>query len=715
MLTNLRFARRAWPTCMLLTWLLLLPPSAKGAEPPALPLQDGDVSIDAQEWPLQPGPRQIKIRVHYPYRKLANVDSRSGLMLSLHNWGGVDCVGTADPVFLADRYNVVAICVNYLQSGKVSIDGPEPYDCGYLQALDALRALYYVRSALQAQGVKFCPARTYATGGSGGGNVSLMANKLAPRTFACIVDLCGMVRLSDDIAFHLPGGSDLDARYSRDPAHPYYLSIDDQEVRDTSCPEHLATMRDQGNTCRVIVVHGSDDTTCPTEDARHLVNLLRGAGLSVEPHFVTPSDLDGKVFTSSGHALGDRTQIVDRVAGKYLDPASPDVLLREGASDFERGDDDLRYRTSHGEFVISYRQGYPVGRFERQPAVPSYPDHHDLAYYVDDQGLRRPVRSSEDWALRRRHIQGAIEQVMGHFPSPTMRVPLEVRVEEETNVGTITRRKLSFQSDPTDRVRAWLFLPRHAAAERLPAVLCLHQTTTAGKDEPAGLAGDKSLHYALRLAELGYVTLAPDYPSLGEHDYDFDARHDYQSGSMKAIWDNVRAVDLLDSLAEVDPSRIGCLGHSLGGHSAMFTAVFEPRIGVIVSSCGFTRFDRDDVPSWNGRRYMPRIETHYQNRADLLPFDFTEIVGAFAPRPFLACAALRDDDFDVTGVREIMADANAVYRLFERPKAQAVDRSSRLQAYYPDAPHSFPADAWDVTVQFLEKHLRRTASNEEEH
>lgn len=30
-----------------------------------------------------------------------------------------------------------------------------------------------------------------------------MANKLVPRTFACVVDMCGMKKLSDDVAFDL--------------------------------------------------------------------------------------------------------------------------------------------------------------------------------------------------------------------------------------------------------------------------------------------------------------------------------------------------------------------------------------------------------------------------------------------------------------------------------------------------------------------------------
>src|SRR5438552_18279287 len=115
---------------------------------------------------------------------------------------------------------------------------------------------------------------------------------------------------------------------------------------------------------------------------------------------------------------------------------------------------------------------------------------------------------------------------------------------------------------------------------------------------------------------------------------------------MRAIWRKLRGVDLLRALREVAPARLGVIGHSLGGHNTMFTAAFEPRLKVLVSSCGFCRFHKDDVPSWNGPRYMPRIATLYKNSADLMPFDFPEVVGTFAPRPFPACAATKDHDFD---------------------------------------------------------------------
>ena len=215
-------------------------PAARTAQWPALPDRDSSVELPAQEWPLRPGSRTIRVLVHFPRGRLDAVNAETGLMLSLHNWGGVDCVGTADPQVLAERLNVVALCVNYVQSGqKDSITGPEPYDYGYLQGLDALRSLWWLRDRMLAGKHPFDNGRIYSTGGSGGGNVTLMANKLAPRTFTCIVDMCGMKKLSDDIAYNLEGGSRLNARWTRDAQHPYYLRADikscDSSAAQSTC------------------------------------------------------------------------------------------------------------------------------------------------------------------------------------------------------------------------------------------------------------------------------------------------------------------------------------------------------------------------------------------------------------------------------------------------------------------------------------------------
>jgi acetyl esterase/lipase len=336
---------------------------------------------------------------------------------------------------------------------------------------------------------------------------------------------------------------------------------------------------------------------------------------------------------------------------------------------------------------------------ERQ--VPNYREHLDLSYYLDAQGIRHPIRTPADWEIRRRHLLAQVQSVMGPLPDRTKLAPLEVKTVEETVVGEIVRRKIEYTTEPGYRLRAFLMMRRDRPAARSPAILCLHQTVRIGKEEPAGLGGNPNLHYARHLAERGYVTLAPDYPSFGEREYDFAPEHGYLSGSMKAIWDNMRGVDLLQSLPEVDPERIGCMGHSLGGHNTMFTALFDTRIKALVSNCGFTRFHKyyeGKLVGWTSPRYMPRIANVHQNNPDLVPFDFTEIVAAFAPRPFLASSPLRDDNFEVSGVRDVIASALPIYTLYGKP--------DNLQANYPDCAHDFPEEVRDVAYRFFDKHLK---------
>ncbi len=235
---------------------------------------------------------------------------------------------------------------------------------------------------------------------------------------------------------------------------------------------------------------------------------------------------------------------------------------------------------------------------------PPYPDHTRLLVVRDAQGNERPVTTAADWEIRRGHILAHLQEVMGPLPGKERRVAVDVRVSETHQERGYTRQKISFASEPGDRVPAWLLIPDGGngdANKRRPAMLCLHQTIAIGKDEPAGLGTNPDLDYARELAEQGYVTIAPDYPNIGEYQRDVYAMG-YASASMKTIWNNIRAVDVVTERPDVDAGRIGVIGHSLGGHNAIFTALFEPRIRAIVSSCGFNAFPdyfRGDIAGWS--------------------------------------------------------------------------------------------------------------------
>jgi acetyl esterase/lipase len=288
-------------------------------------------------------------------------------------------------------------------------------------------------------------------------------------------------------------------------------------------------------------------------------------------------------------------------------------------------------------------------------------------------------------------------------------VPLDIEVVEEHKGDGFVRRKIAYHTDDANhRVRAWLLIPTDQSqpsnvsglSTKHPAMLCLQQTTEKGKDSPVGLSDHPTLHYALELAKRGYVTISPDYPSFGEYPYDFDADN-YISGSMKAIYDNMRAVDVLQSLPEVDGERIGAIGHSLGGHNSLFTVVFDTRIKAVVTSCGFTSFHKykgGDLHGWSGPRYMPLVATKYNFSPDQMPFDFSEILGAIAPRAIFVNAPLHDDNFDVEGVRDVVKSARPIFELLGAPK--------NLQVVYPDAAHDFPDAQREAAYKFLDAVLK---------
>ena len=106
--------------------------------------------------------------------------------------------------------------------------------------------------------------------------------------------------------------------------------------------------------------------------------------------------------------------------------------------------------------------------------APTYSEHQDLTYYLGDSGQKQPVKTKEDWQIRRGHILANLHKVMGDLPRPEKPVPLDMQVLEEANVGDLIRKKISYHTDSAKRiVTAYLFLPPGDA--KLPAVLSLRR------------------------------------------------------------------------------------------------------------------------------------------------------------------------------------------------------------------------------------------------
>lgn len=337
--------------------------------------------------------------------------------------------------------------------------------------------------------------------------------------------------------------------------------------------------------------------------------------------------------------------------------------------------------------------------FAQKERPPFYTDKLNLLSYLDSNGKATPVKTAADWQKRRDHVLANLQLVMGDLPAAN-KVPLDLKVEGEEKLEKVIRKKVSFAVGKDDRVTAYLLVPRDLKG-KLPAMLCLHQTTKIGSGEPAGVGGLPNLRYALELAERGYVTLAPDYPNFGGYKIDMYAQG-YASATMKGVINHIRGVDVLQALPEVDGDRIGCIGHSLGGHNTLFVTAFEPRIKLAVTSCGFNSFAKyrkGHLADWSHKGYMPKIASEYGNAASKVPFDFTEILGVIAPRPVFVNAPRKDNDFEVEGVPDCVTAAAPVYKLLGAP--------DRVEVVHPDAGHDFPPDVRLKAYAFIDRHLRK--------
>lgn len=278
--------------------------------------------------------------------------------------------------------------------------------------------------------------------------------------------------------------------------------------------------------------------------------------------------------------------------------------------------------------------------FEVAPVLSSWSD------------LTEGIETPHDWQQRKAILRTRYLELIRDQYKPA-RPPLTLEIHEDVIIdGRYRRQLVSYAVEADERAHAYLGIPL-GLDQPAPAVVALHGTFPEGARQAAGLVDSPDKAYLDHLCRRGYVVIAPEHfvsghriPPEGSYDTTrFHEKHPEWTAVGKFTFEHSIAIDVLETLADVDATKIGALGHSLGGHGTIFLAAYDERIAAAACNCGASFFRHNpSVTDWSRDRWYVYFKPLRAGllRGELPPIDFHEIIALIAPRPFLDVSGLND-------------------------------------------------------------------------
>lgn len=248
---------------------------------------------------------------------------------------------------------------------------------------------------------------------------------------------------------------------------------------------------------------------------------------------------------------------------------------------------------------------------------------------------------------------------------------VEYQMLESVKEDGYTRQKIEYDSDG-DKVSAFLLLPETLGNN--PAILINHQHNREhhlGKSEVCGLGGNHLQAFGPELAKRGFVVLAPDAICFEERrkdpsveGFDFWQHFDEMCYRIlkgeylmkKVLEDAMNGITLLSNLAFVDNTRIGTLGHSMGGNTVLFLSALDERIAFSCASgsaCTYENRMKNNVGI-----EMSSVIPNFYNK-----YDIDDLVSCVAPRRLLIVSA--EDDKYSKNADYIVEKASTVFSKYD--------------------------------------------------
>jgi len=310
----------------------------------------------------------------------------------------------------------------------------------------------------------------------------------------------------------------------------------------------------------------------------------------------------------------------------------------------------------------------------------------------------RAPATLEEWAKHEAELRKNLLAAWGGtacFPEKPCDLDAQQHGEPLKRDG-YTVEKITIQTRPGVRMTANLYVPDAARKKKAPAILQVHGHWKGAKQDPVVQSR------CIGAAKLGFVVLCVDAfgagergvgTALGEYHGDMTAATLLPLGlplSGLQVYENMRAVDYLETRPEVDKEKIGITGASGGGNQTMYAGAWDKRFRCVVPVCSVGTY----------QSYLGQACCMCEVVPGALKFiEEWGVLALTAPRPLMVVNATKDAiQFSVGEAKKSLALTAPVYKLLGKP--------DNLHHAVFEGPHDYSKAMREAMYGFMTLHLK---------
>ncbi len=269
-------------------------------------------------------------------------------------------------------------------------------------------------------------------------------------------------------------------------------------------------------------------------------------------------------------------------------------------------------------------------------------------------------KTKDEWLKRKDIIRRSLEE---SWDFPDEKCPLEPKILGEEQRDGYRFQKLIFQTMPGVWMTAFAYIPDGKGP--FPAILQVHGHWRGAKQDPVLQAR------SIGATKAGFFVLAVDAfgagergitKNLGEYHGEMVGTTLFPIGrplSGIQVYENLRAVDYLQSRSEVVAEKIGITGASGGGNQSMYAGCYDERFGAVIPTCSVGTYDAYLTTACCMCEVVPNA---------LRTTEEWGVLGLAAPRGLMVINASKDGiQFSVGEARKSLGKADSVFAVMGQP------------------------------------------------